>query len=151
MFLEGLLNQQFRHLHPLSSFQRRHFSLSILQLLASCFPCPSPSPSTTPSPPVVVFPLAVTNLQASCLLEGLRDPYEANRNISLELLQELPTSKIRLTVCHDCAVSILINVVVGIGDLCHCEACDSLPLTCQPAQVCELCICVVSAEADDVP
>ncbi len=115
-----MLNQQFGHLHPVSSYQRRNFSLSILQLMATTFTSPAqPTPnlhvSATPIselqeriPAVFVFSEAVTEPQAVCLLEGLQDPYDANRKICLDMLYSLPISKIQLNVRtrgHDCVLN----------------------------------------------
>ena len=102
--MQDLIDQQFAVLHPLSSFQRRNFSLSILRICASAFPS-SPVTSTsevavpdTIISPVFVFSEAVSDSQASSLFEGLRDPYNANRIISLDLVLGLPTNKLGLNV-----------------------------------------------------
>ncbi len=108
-FLQDLLTQQFDVLHPLFSFQRRNLSLSILQLMAACFPPPTEcsldnnaardvAGCDAAPPPVFVFSSAVSEPQGACLLGGLRDPYETNRVMCLDLLLELPTDKFGLTV-----------------------------------------------------
>lgn len=103
-FLQELLDQQFSVLHPLSSFQRRSFSLSILQLMAACFRSPlalthgSSAQDGPGIPAVFVFSSVVSELQGACLVKGLRDPYDTNRALCLELLLELPVHKLGLTV-----------------------------------------------------
>ena len=115
--------QQFACLHPYSSYQRRHTALSILQLLSSIFPCP---PSQTPSQgqnlspadhlkvpstivdkstskdyvisPVFEFPSAVSVEQARRLVHSLRDSYDANRELVLELLSCLHQHTLGLEV-----------------------------------------------------
>ena len=93
-----LLAQQFEVLHPLSSFQRRYFSLSLLHLMATSFPPPSTQDPPANIPPVFVFRREVSEPQAQCLLQGLQDPYEANRLLCLELLLQLPARTLCLTV-----------------------------------------------------
>ena len=106
-FLQELLNQQFKVLHPLSSFQRRSFSLSLLQLMAAIFDEPNSSSASNPSsseptsseiPSIFDFPSAISSRQARCLLEGLLDPFDANRSVCLELLLKLDANLIKLTV-----------------------------------------------------
>ena len=92
--MRSLLEQQFDVLHPLSSFQRRSLSLSLLQTIASIF---SPVQDTSISP-ILVFPVVVSIEQAHTLVEGLKDPFDANRAICLELLCRLDTAKIGLSV-----------------------------------------------------
>ena len=97
------MDQQFKVLHPLSSFQRRSFSLSLLQLMASIFEEPNSSSASNPAcssssseegvlsiPSVFDFPSAISASQARCLLEELQDPFDANRSVCLELLLKLP-------------------------------------------------------------
>ena len=97
-FLKNLISQQFRDLHPFSSYQRRHMALSILQLLSTIFPNSAASESHIPSSvegcssndtdisPVFEFPRAVSVEQARRLVYSLRDSYDANRALVLELL-----------------------------------------------------------------
>lgn len=49
-------------------------------------------------PPIFVFSLAVNREQAHTLVEGLKDPFEANRIMCLELLYRLDTAKIGFSV-----------------------------------------------------
>ena len=102
--------QQFKELHPLSSFQRRNFSLSLLQLIAAIFDQPpeglaqltaAESQSTSMLSQLFNFSAAVTEEQAKRLLEALHDPYDANRSICLELLLKLPNEKIGFHVMCD--------------------------------------------------
>lgn len=101
-----MLDQQFGFLHSLFSFQRRNFSLSVLQLMAACFRSPvalthgSGAEDSPGIPAVFVFSSAVSEQQGACLMEGLRDPYDANRALCLNLLSELPVHKLGLTVSH---------------------------------------------------
>lgn len=103
------MEQQFKVLHPLSSFQRRSFSLSLLQLMASIFEEPNSSLASNPTsstseeavssiPPVFDFTTAVSASQAKCLLGGLQDAFDANRSICLELLLKLPVKMVGFTV-----------------------------------------------------
>lgn len=107
------MEQQFKVLHPLSSFQRRSFSLSLLQLAASIFDAPNSSSASNPTnttseeetsnfPPVFDFPCAITSAQSTCLFDGLQDAFDANRYICLELLLMLPVEKIGFTVSQSC-------------------------------------------------
>jgi hypothetical protein len=102
-FLQKLKDQQFISLHPFSSYQRRHMALSLLQLLSTFFPSSSPTLDSLPSPPVggtgsvkqgispvFEFPGAVSVDQARRLVYCLRDSYDANRALVLELLCHLP-------------------------------------------------------------
>ena len=102
-FLGKLMSQQFSCLHPFSSYQRRHMALSVLHLLSTIFP----STTDTHNPithhantltadesndrgavisPVFEFPSAVSGHQARRLVYALRDSYDANRTLVLELL-----------------------------------------------------------------
>ena len=104
------MTQQFAVLHPLSSFQRRSFSLSLLQLMASIFDEPNSSAASNPIssisedssssaiPSVFNFPSAISPSQAKCLLDGLQDAFDANRSVCLELLLKLPAEMIGFTV-----------------------------------------------------
>lgn len=96
-FLLNLLAQQFGVLHPLSSFQRRYFSLSLLCLMASCFSSEEP-PENISISPMFLFSQEVSEAQGQCLLEGLQDPYEANRVLCLELLLQLPVERLGFNV-----------------------------------------------------
>lgn len=86
-------------LHPLSSFQRRSFSLSLLQTLASVFSLHKEETTAT-IPPIFDFALAVSREHARVLLEGLSDPFDANRTMCLELLYKLNPDNIGLNVCY---------------------------------------------------
>ncbi|CAI8056140.1 Thyroid adenoma-associated protein homolog [Geodia barretti] len=104
-FLRSLVSQQFNALHPFSSYQRRHMALSVLHLLSSVFPLSS---NDTPPVghkssvdegcltketfigPVFEFPKAVSVNQARRLVYSLRDSYDANRALVLELLACFP-------------------------------------------------------------
>lgn len=110
-FLQALLDQQFKELHPLSSFQRRNFSLSLLQLLMTIFdqsesqtsggqePHKGKADVSTPViPPVFECGATVTKEQAMSLVDGLRDPFDANRQLCLELLLKLQCTKVGLDV-----------------------------------------------------
>ena len=44
------------------------------------------------------FEQSVTQEQAKCLVDGLRDPFDANRLLCLELLYKLKSEKIGLNV-----------------------------------------------------
>ena len=105
------MTQQFAVLHPFSSFQRRSFSLSLLQLMASIFDEPNSSAASNPTsstssddsttstiPSVFNFSSAVSPSQAKCLLDGLQDAFDANRLVCLELLLKLPAEMIGFTV-----------------------------------------------------
>lgn len=104
------MTQQFAVLHPLSSFQRRSFSLSLLQLMASIFDEPNSSAASNSTsstsddstastiPSVFNFASAVSPSQAKCLLDGLQDAFDANRSVCLELLLKLPAEMIGFTV-----------------------------------------------------
>ena len=115
-FLQSLVSQQLSCLHPFSSYQRRHMALSLLQLLSAIFPS-SPTPSTSenhdsssPSPaggssgkemvigPMFEFPRAVSVDQAQRLVLSLRDSYDANRALVLQLLCCLPQETLGLEV-----------------------------------------------------
>lgn len=107
------MSQQFATLHPLSSFQRRSFSLSLLQLMASIFEEPNSSSASNPTnsisedstasviPSVFDFPSAISTSQAKCLLDGLQDAFDANRSVCLELLLKLPAEIIDFTVSRE--------------------------------------------------
>ena len=84
-------------LHPLSSFQRRNFSLSLLQTMASIF-TPDQEERVSQIPAVFEFERSVSQEQARCLVDGLRDPFDANRLLCLELLYRLEPGKIGLDV-----------------------------------------------------
>lgn len=51
------------------------------------------SSSSSNISPILVFPLAVSQPQSRCLLEGMRDPYDANRVLCLHLLLRLPATQ----------------------------------------------------------
>ena len=82
-FLQSLMAQQFEVLHPLSSYQRRNFALSILQLTCMIF---EDHPLNTSIPPLFNLPAAASKAQVLCLLESLQDSYDANRAIAFDLL-----------------------------------------------------------------
>ena len=54
--------------------------------------------STPVIPPVLEFSSAVTKEQAMSLVDGLRDPFDANRQLCLELLLKLQCTKVGLDV-----------------------------------------------------
>ena len=66
-FLQSLLDQQFAVIHPGSSFQRRNFALSLLQLVACLFeqrPTGQVDSEESQIPSVFDFKKAVTEQQA---------------------------------------------------------------------------------------
>ena len=87
-FIDKLFTQQFQALHPWSSYQRRNFALSILQLLATIFPPSSISLTNSPISPLFNFYKAMKKNQARCLIHALQDSYDANRVITLQLLND---------------------------------------------------------------
>ena len=99
-FLGKLMSQQFSCLHPFSSYQRRHMALSVLHLLSTIFPDTHNSITHHANTQtadesndrgavissVFEFPSAVSGHQARRLVYALRDSYDANRMLVLELL-----------------------------------------------------------------
>lgn len=51
-------------------------------------------------PPIFDFTMAVSGEHARTLVECLRDPFDANRVMCLELLYKLDTAKMGLNVSH---------------------------------------------------
>ena len=90
-----MLEQQFIALNPISSYQRRNFVISILQLLSTIFPDQSPDVTI---PPVFEFGSAISKPQTRCLLNSLQDSYDPNRAGALELLLKVPQDKLGLEV-----------------------------------------------------
>ena len=91
-----MLEHQFIALNPLSSYQRRSFAISILQLLSTIFPDQAPEVGI---PPVFEFGSAVSKPQTRCLLNCLQDSYDPNRAGALELLLKVPENKLGFEVC----------------------------------------------------
>lgn len=67
----------------------------ILQLVAIIF---ESHPTDTTTPPIFNFCTALSDSQAMSLLHGLRDSYDANRILYLDLLREIPAEKLGLMV-----------------------------------------------------
>ena len=137
-FLSELMDQQFKVLHPLSSFQRRSFSLSLLQLMASIFDEPNSSSASNPTssfseetptsiPPIFYFPSAISASQAQCLLDGLQDPFDANRSVCLELLLKLPEEMIGFAVRKSLKKA---SWLIAFLSLRGCSSTLSTPLIC---------------------
>jgi len=67
----------------------------ILQLMAVIF---ESHPTNTAIPPIFNFCTGLSNSQAMSLLHALRDSYDANRVLYLDLLQVIPAEKLGLMV-----------------------------------------------------
>ena len=85
-FLKTIAERCFEVLHPLSTYQRRHFVLSVLQLMRAIF-----SPSTSGCIEGERFSQLVTMAQYRTLVHTLWDTFDSNRSIAAELLLSLPT------------------------------------------------------------
>ena len=93
-FLRTITERCFEVLHPLCTYQRRHFALSVLQLMNTIF-------SSTLSERVAgtPFSLLVTKSHGHALLHTLWDTFDSNRSIAVELLLTLPQDKTGVQVC----------------------------------------------------
>ena len=122
------MSHQFGSLHPFSSYQTRHTGLSVLQLLSSIFSsssthtqsnnsssstsilsvtprqsadhsCDKVATSDSIISPVFDFASAVSLDQTKRLVYCLRDSYDANRTLVIDLLGHLPQKTASLLVC----------------------------------------------------
>ena len=87
-FLKTIAERCFEVLHPLSTYQRRHFALSVLQLMKSVF---SDGTSASVCVDREKFSQLVTKAQYRTLVYTLWDTFDTNRSIAVELLLSLPT------------------------------------------------------------
>ena len=67
----------------------------IMQLMAIII---ESHPTDTTISPIFNFCTALSDSQAMSLLHGLRDSYDANRILYLDLLQEIPAKRLGLMV-----------------------------------------------------
>ena len=93
-------------------------ALSVLQLLSTIFPSSPPQSSATGASISVIyeFPSEISINQVRRLVYCLRDSYDANRTLVIDLLCNLPQERVRLmvkTVMHVCKFRAMIRLVTG--------------------------------------